>query len=219
MTEDFYGSRKKIAIVDDHPLVREAIARAISNESDLEMCGSVGDVEEAMDLVRRQKLDLILIDISLHQSSGFVLLDTLKQRFPDLPAIVLSMHEETTHAARAIRCGARGYVMKKERLETIIRAIRHVLSGNIWFKEESIRQALKDHRVKPQSIPNLLTQRELEIFEMIGNGTPVDVIAKQLFISKRTVESHRDHIKVKLNVSDILHLHQLAYQWIHEKRI
>ena len=173
-----------------------------------------------MELLRQQKIDLVLVDLSLDQSSGFVLLETLKHQFSDLPALVLSMHEEATNAVRAIKCGARGYLMKKEDLGTIIKAIRHVLAGNIWLKDDLIRQALEknnDKRTDPLSIPSLLTQREMEIFEMIGNGMSAEEIAKKLFISKRTVESHRDHIKGKLNVPDVLRLHQLAFQWIQEK--
>lgn len=218
--KDKLQAKSKVAIIDDHPLVCEAIARAIDDEPDLEVCGFASNVEDALLLVRQQKIDIILVDLSLGQSSGYVLLDALKRDYPDLPSIVLSMHEEQTHAVRAIRSGARGYLMKKESLETIIKAIRQVLSGRIWLKDDSIRQALeksKDDQVNAKSIPDLLTQRELEIFEMIGRGMPTDKIAKKLFISKRTVESHRDHIKTKLNAPDVLRLHQIAFRWIQDK--
>jgi len=212
--------KTKVAIIDDHPLVREAIIRAIDGEADLEVCGSAATVDDALRLLQRQKVDIILVDLSLRHSSGFVLLEILKRDYPNLASIVLSMHEETTHAVKAIKKGARGYIMKKESLETIINAIRHVLSGKIWLKEELLQQALSDSAdtsSDPQSIPTLLTPRELEIFEMIGNGIPVEKIAKKLFISKRTVQSHRDHIKVKLNIPRISGLHHAAFQWVKEK--
>lgn len=216
----FYQRKKKVAVIDDHPLVCEAVTLAINNEADLEVSGSAANVEDALKLLQQQEFDIILVDLSLSHSSGYVLLESLKRDYPNLPSIVLSMHEETTHAKRAFNQGVRGYIMKKESLETIVKAIRHVLSGKMWFQEECLQQALSGKSgdwLESQGIPTLLTPRELEIFEMIGNGMPTGKIAKKLYISKRTVESHRDHIRMKLNISDIIGLHKAAFQWINEK--
>lgn len=210
----------RILIVDDHPLICDALSRAINLESDMVVCGQANDTETAYQSVKEHSPDLVMVDLSMPELSGLDLIRRLKSEYPDLPTLVLSIHDQGTHATRAMRAGAKGYIMKKEKIETILQAVRHVLEGKIWVSEQIMPQVL-DGCLGVESdrlgIKQRLSKRELEVFELIAKGVSTEEIAEKLFISKRTVNSHRDHIKNKLKIQDVVKLHQVAFQWAHDE--
>jgi DNA-binding NarL/FixJ family response regulator len=219
-TNEKQFEQSKILIVDDHPLICEALSRAINIESDMVVVAVTEDVESAYNAVKEHAPDLVIVDLSLPDHSGLELIERLKSEYPQLPALVLSIHDEITHAARAIRMGAKGYIMKKEKIETILTAVRHVLGGKIWASEKIMPQVLDScfgRESDPFGVRQRLSKRELEVFELIARGVSTRDIAEKLFISKRTVNSHRDHIKNKLKIQDIVKLHQVAFQWAHDE--
>jgi DNA-binding NarL/FixJ family response regulator len=210
--------KTRLFLVDDHPVVRDALERAVNREPDLVVCGTADDVEPALAGIRATDPGIVLTDLNLKDSSGFDLIKQLKAERPDLPVLVLSVHDEATHAARAIRAGAKGYVMKVESLQGIIAAARTVLGGDIHLSESAmptvLAQCMADEQ-KKEGVEGTLSKRELTVFEMIGQGLTTAEIAEALFISRRTVESHRDHIKAKLKIESMVQLHQEAYRWVH----
>ena len=207
----------RIMIVDDHPLMREGIANLLQTQSDFVVSGEAADAAQAIDLIRRGRPDIILVDLSLKDSSGFDLLKQLVQTQPDLPALVVSMHDENLHAERAIKTGARGYVMKTEPPEHLIRAIREVLAGKIHVSETLRDRLVKDiwrgDTKEPSSRP-ALSDRELEVFCMIGEGKTSREIAEALHVSPKTVEAHREHIKKKLGLANSPQLMRKAVEYV-----
>ena len=207
-------------IVDNQPLMCDALTRIINKESDLVVCGQARDAAGAMETLEVLQPDIIILDLSLPDTSGFDLLQSIKTDLPHIPALVFSMYDESTHAPRAIRAGAKGYLMKTQTAETVIEAVRHILDGKIWVNKDIMSGVLDGclgSESDPYGVRRQLSKRELEIFELIGKGISTEEIAKKLFISRRTVDSHRDHIKSKLKIQDVLKLHQLAFQWTHDQ--
>ena len=209
----------KILIVDDHPSVREGLALRISLHSDLEVCGEADCEEQAMDLVRQTQPDLVLVDISLKSGHGIDLIKRIHSLAPTIKVLVISGFEEALYAERALRAGALGYLNKQESNEKMIEAIRTVLAGNRFVTPEIsrrlIEQALRPsggHRTPIEQ----LTNRELEIFRMIGQGIKTSVIAEQLFLSTHTIDTHRENIKRKLTISSAAELSRAAVQWVLE---
>ncbi len=209
--------RKRVLIIDDHPLLCDAVMRAINLEPDMMGCGNAPNASSGLDAIEELKPDIVLVDLSLGDASGFYLLQNIQAKYPKLPALVLSMHDEMTYAGRAIRAGAQGYIMKKEDIDKIVEAVRHVLSGKVWVSDK-VRPTLLDFFLgrapDAERIEALLSKRELQVFEHIGKGLSTEQIAQKMFISRRTVESHRDHIKKKLNVDDVINLQHKAFQWV-----
>lgn len=207
----------RILIVDDHPLVRLSLREVIKREADLVVCGEAEDREQALTLVASAKPHLAIIDLTLKSSNGMDLIKDLRDQFPKVQILVLSMHDETLHAERAIRAGARGYITKQEATKKIMVAIRQVLSGDIyWSERAAARVASKVARVsKPASSSSvdLLADRELQVFELIGAGQSTRQIAAALHIDVSTVETYRARIKEKLNLDDSLALLQFAIRW------
>ncbi|MEP0548832.1 MAG: response regulator transcription factor [Rhodothermales bacterium] len=208
----------RLMIVDDHPLMRKGLALTLSAESDIEVVGQAADAEEALSVMDKLKPDLVLIDISLPGMSGIELLKHLLALNPDLLTLVVSRHDEALYAERAVRAGAKGYVMKLEAGNEIVQAVRHVLRGGIYMSDE-----LKDRllfgaavgRKAPMQSPlEVLSDRELEVFEMTGRGLPTREIAERLHLSVKTVESYRARIKQKLNIETGTELLQQAVQWV-----
>ena len=208
----------RLLIVDDHPLMRKGLALTLSAESDLDVVGQAADAEEALSVMDKLKPDLVLIDISLPGMSGIELLKHLLALNPDLLTLVVSRHDEALYAERAVRAGAKGYVMKLEAGNEIVQAVRHVLRGGIYMSDE-----LKDRllfgaavgRKAPMQSPlEVLSDRELEVFEMTGRGLPTREIAERLHLSVKTVESYRARIKQKLNIETGTELLQQAVQWV-----
>jgi len=197
---------KKIFIVDDHPIVRQGLAKLLSDETDLVVCGEAESAREGLQAIAKLKPDLAIVDISLTGKTGLELIKDLRAQYPELPALVMSMHDELIYAERALRAGARGYVMKHQGGKILVHAIRQVLSGQVYVSEQisaTILDRLSNGRAKlaRSSVENL-TEREFEVFQLIGQGLTTRQIAEQLHVSVKTVEVHRVHIKEKLHLTD-----------------
>ncbi|MBN2159451.1 MAG: response regulator transcription factor [Spirochaetes bacterium] len=209
----------KIIIVDDHPLVRQGMKKVIEKEQDLAVIGEAGSAEEAIRLINQQEPDLMIVDISLEsEASGLDLIKALRERYPRIKALVLSMHDENIYAERALRAGGRGYVAKKEAPSVIIDAIQTVMKGELYLSSrismKIIDRLFQGRETSSESISELLSDRELEIFQMIGNGMGTGDIARQLNISVNTIESHRKKIKEKLGIQKGSELVRSAIQWV-----
>jgi DNA-binding NarL/FixJ family response regulator len=207
----------RILIVDDHPLVRLSLREVIKREPDLLVCGEAEDREQALELVESTKPHLAIVDLTLKTSNGMDLIKDLRTRHPKVQILVLSMHDENLHAERAIRAGARGYITKQEATKKIMVAIRQVLNGDIyWSERAAARVASKIARASKSadtSSVDLLADRELQVFELIGAGQSTRQIAAALHIDVSTVETYRARIKEKLNLEDSLALLQFAIRW------
>jgi DNA-binding NarL/FixJ family response regulator len=213
--------RSRILIVDDHPLVRSGLRLLIDCEHDLSVCGEAANADEAMRLLEQHKPDLLIVDLSLKESSGLELIKRIKARHPDAKILVSSMFEESLYAERVLNAGALGYVHKQEGMERVIEAIRCVLSGRIWLSKSMSERMLRRMTTSPptttQSPVHTLSDRELEVFEAIGRGRATKDIAKQLHLSIKTVETHREKIKAKLGLQSAAELNRAAVQWVLEQ--
>jgi DNA-binding NarL/FixJ family response regulator len=208
--------KRRILIVDDHAIVRLGMRQLIAAEPDLSICCEAETAEQALALARNAKADLAIVDLSLGTVHGLELVRQLHQALPDLPVLVLSMHDETLFALRALRAGARGYIMKTEAIEGLIKAVRQVLAGKIHASERVSQELLEGlgHRGSSPAGPlGGLTDRELEVFEMIGRGLSTAGIAEQLGISVKTIETYRSNIRTKLNLRDATDLIRYAASW------
>ncbi len=208
----------RILLIDDHPVMRHGLAQLIKMEPGLEVCGEAGTAAEGVAQVERLKPDLVVIDLTLPDKNGLELLKDLRSLHPSIHCLVLSMHDEGLYAERALRAGARGYIMKEAAAENLITAIQRVRAGGIYVSEMIASRMLEQvsgQRGKQGAAGiETLTDRELEVLAMIGNGTPTKNIAEKLKISTRTVEAHRAHIKEKLNLTDGPALVRYAVQWV-----
>lgn len=210
----------RILIVDDHPMVREGLAARISTQSDLHICGETDNIRDALLLVDQQRPDLAIIDISLKDGHGLDLIKQIRLRDERVKMLVSSMHEESLFAERALRAGAMGYINKQEAPEKVIDAIRQILEGKMVFSSRMTEQIL--HRAVGRPTPGNpspiagLTDRELEVFELIGRGLTTRKIANQLGLSVHTIETHREKIKSKLKLKNSAELGRHALQWILE---
>lgn len=204
----------KILIVDDHAVFRDGLQRLIGLEPDLSVCGQAGDADEAMEQALLLSPDLSIVDVSLEGTNGIDLTKMLRARFPQMRILVLSMHKEVLYAERALRAGANGYIMKRENGEALIAAMRQVLSGQTHISQEFNEHLLeKLANRKPgteESAIESLTDRELEIFRLIGQGYGTKQIADSLQLSMKTVIFHRANMRVKLNLNNTFELVQLA---------
>ena len=212
----------RILIVDDHPLVRSGICAMLELDSDLLVCGEAEDPRTAIGAIETHEPDLALVDISLKGgSSGLELIKDIRHQFPNLKTLAVSMHDEETYALRALKAGAQGYVMKQEGTEKIREAIRCVLGGRTYLSENMTQTAV-DHLgaggvPRDNSPSSLLSDRELELFELTGQGKEIADIARIMSISPRTVEVHRSHIKKKLGLKTSTEIFQCAYEWLRER--
>jgi DNA-binding NarL/FixJ family response regulator len=188
-----------VFLVDDHPLVREWLTQLIQRENDMEVCGEAEDAPEAVAAIEQTRPDIVIADISLKKTHGLELVKDLQSRLPALPVLILSMHDESLYAERVLRAGARGYITKQEATKKILFAIRQVLSGQIYVSEAMATR----------------TDRELEVFQLIGKGQGTRRIAEELHLGIKTVESYRARIKDKLKLTDGTQLLQQAIQWVH----
>jgi DNA-binding NarL/FixJ family response regulator len=210
--------RLRILLVDDHPIVLQGLTQVVNHSPNLMVCGQAFNAEQALEAIEQLKPDLVVLDISLRGSGGLDLIKTVGDRQPDLPVLVLSMHDESLYAERAIRAGARGYIMKEEATEKLLSAINRVLEGEIYLSETMSRKLLSQlvsrRRGREGSPIAALSDRELEVFQLIGQGYSTREIAEQLHVSGKTVESHREHIKDKLQLRNATELMQQAFQWV-----
>lgn len=190
----------------------------IESAVDLTVCGEAADADAAMDAVVTLKPDLAIVDLSLHGKPGLELIKDIKARQEDLPMLVLSMHDERLYAERALRAGARGYIMKEEATEKIIQAIRRILAGEIYVSDtiaaRVLRQLAHGGNQPLKSSLDLLSDRELEVFQLIGQGKPMREIARILHLSTKTIEAHREHVKEKLNMASSNELLRFAIQTV-----
>ena len=209
--------KTKVVIVDDHPIVRQGLAQLINQEPDLEVCGEAESASEALRVIAARQPDVAVIDLSLKDSSGLELIKDIKVRHEDLQVLVLSMHDESFYAERVLRAGARGYVTKEEGTEKVVEGIRRLLNGEIYLSDRmSGKMICKIVEGKPGAGLSIdrLSDRELEVFELIGQGMGTRQIAKQLHLSVKTVESHRAHVKEKLKLETSTDLLKHAIQWL-----
>ncbi len=212
------SKKAKVLLVDDHPIVRQGLAELIGQEADLSVCGEAQNASEALQAIAVSKPDIALVDVSLQDTGGIELIKMIKAGYAHVPVLVLSMHDETLYAERALRAGARGYVMKEEATERLLMAIRKVLSGQIYLSERMAGRLLSKFvdgaPAGGGSALERLTDRELEIFEFIGHGLSTRRIAEKLHLSIKTIESHREHIKDKLKLTSSQELMRHAMQWV-----
>ncbi len=210
-------SVKRVILVDDHPIMRHGLAQLIRAEEGLDVIGEAGNAREGLDVVGKLKPDLAVIDLTLPDKNGLELVKDIRAMHPATQCLVLSMHDETMYGERALRAGARGYVMKEEAADQLVTAIHKVLGGGLYVSEtlnaRMLEQVTGAARSKATGVDSL-TDRELEILTMIGKGVATKLIAAQLSISARTVEAHRAHIKEKLSMTDGAALVRYAVQWV-----
>ena len=214
-------ARKKIFIVDDHPMMREGLAQLIAQESDLMVCGEADDATAALDQIEKLKPDLALVDITLRSTSGLELIKDLAIRAPQTAVLVISMHDESLYAERVLRAGGRGYVMKQEGGKKLMEAIRHVLSGKTYVSEKISAKILDLFSGRPaegSSPVERLTDREFQVFQLIGSGLSTKEIADKLHVSAKTVEVHRVNIKQKLRVDTAPELLRFAVRWVEAEK-
>ncbi len=213
--------KTKVLLVDDHPVLRRGLGQLINQEPDMAVCGEAEDAPHAFDAVAQLTPDVVVVDVSLKGSNGIELIKNLKARYPDLPILVLSMHDESLYAERALRAGGLGYIMKDEAFEQVLTAIRQVLKGEIFLSDKMKGRMLQQvafGRTKAVSSPiETLTDRELEVFRLIGQGHGTRQIAEELHLSVRTVEAYREYIKEKLNLKNATELVQHAFHWVHHQ--
>lgn len=210
-------NKLKVLIVDDHPIVRQGISQLINQEPDFDTCTQAGSAQEALDLLEKSAPDIMLVDISLDGISGLELLKMVKSRDYKVPVLILSMHDESLYAERALRSGAKGYVMKQEATERVLIAIRQVLRGELYLSERmqgKILQRVLNGDEGGLSPIDLLSDRELEVFRLIGHGYATGDIARELMRSVKTVETHRAHLKDKLGLKNAAELTRFAVQWV-----
>jgi DNA-binding NarL/FixJ family response regulator len=211
-------AKKKILIVDDHQLLREGLGKIIDQQEDLVVCGEAGDAPGGLAAVAKYRPDVVIVDISMEKGSGLELIKGIRARNPKLPVLTLSMHHEDLYAERALRAGARGYVMKSDPASTVMAALRKVLSGQLAVSE-NILSRLVGRSVRGdgpafRSPTDLLSDRELEIFRCLGEGRGTREIAAELRIAKSTVESYRASIKQKLNLKNATELISSAARFV-----
>jgi DNA-binding NarL/FixJ family response regulator len=212
--------KTKILLVDDHPLVREWLAALINEETDFEVCGQAGDAREALGLIQAQLPRIVVVDISLDGASGLELIKDIKALHPEIDIVVLSMHDEMLYAERAMRAGAAGYIMKREATEKVLAAMRAVLEGGIYFSN-AVNAMLAQKLVqgsggKPVAI-EALSDRELEVFQLLGSGHSTRQISEQMNVGFKTVHAYCARIKEKLNLANINELVFHAVRW-HESQ-
>jgi len=210
--------KRTVLIVDDHPIVRQGLALLINQEKDLEVCGQAEDAHEAMQAIGRLDPDMVIVDIGLKDTSGIELIKDLKIQHPDLPVLTLSMYDEAVYGERALRAGARGYVMKQEATEKVVTAIRCVLAGEVYVSSgmaaKMVSKFVGGGTRAAGSPADSLSDRELEVFRMIGEGFSTREMAEKLHLSVKTVETYRAHIKDKLGLEDANELLRSAIRWV-----
>jgi DNA-binding NarL/FixJ family response regulator len=213
------AGRTRIVIVDDHPIVRRGLAQLVSSIPDLEMAGEAEGYAAALALLARTPADVAVVDLSLDDSSGLDLLGEIRTRFPDVKTIVFSIHDAELYAPRALRAGAAGFVSKTQPCEDLLVAIRALSQGEIYVASDVAQRILRrmsagSRGVRPDGGVELLSDRELQVFELVGRGHTTGEIAKALRLSPKTIETHRQRIKAKLGIDSGTKLLIRAAQWV-----
>jgi DNA-binding NarL/FixJ family response regulator len=215
-------NRKRVFLVDDHPLVREWLTNLINQQRDLAVCGESENAPHALQAIAAAKPDVAIVDLSLKDSSGIELIKSLKESQPGVAVLVLSMHDESQYAERALRAGAKGYVMKRETTRKVIEAIRRILEGKVYVSQkvtEAMTQRLVEGpRSESRSPVEQLSDRELEVFEMLGQGQGTRQISENLRVSVKTVQAYCARIKEKMNLNSATELLREAIRWSEKKQ-
>lgn len=210
-------TKTRVLVVDDHPIVRQGLALLINRESDLVVCGEAEEMHTAMQEILTTHPDIVVVDISLSGPDGLELLKSIRTRHPHLPVLILSMHDESIYAERALRAGANGYIMKQEATEKVLEALRRIVNREIYVSDrvanKMLQQYIGGNALAQRSPVADLTDRELEVFRLIGGGHSTRQIAEELRLSVKTVESYQAHIKEKLSLRSARELMQHAIQW------
>jgi DNA-binding NarL/FixJ family response regulator len=213
----------RLYLVEDHPVTRQGFAQLINFQPDLHVCGEAGDAAQALAEIPAAKPDLVVVDISLAGTSGIELIKDIVARYSTLPILVLSTHDETLYAGRALRAGAKGYVMKQTPTHEVMRAIRKVLHGGVYLSDQMenqlVRMAAAGASAATACDIERLSDRELEVFTLLGQGRSTAQIAASMHISGSTVATHREHIIAKLNLENSRDLVRRAVTWIHSQDI
>ncbi|HEY7697969.1 MAG TPA: response regulator transcription factor [Vicinamibacteria bacterium] len=211
-------TRRRVLIVDDHPIVRQGLTQLISQENDLEVVGEADDAETAIAAVSRLAPDVVIVDLMLRDSSGIELIKDIKATRPAARILVVSMHDEAVYAERALRAGSHGYIMKEEATNEVLSALRTVLADEVYVSKDVVSRMLR--RIVgggPSDGINRLSDRELEVFQWIGHGLSVNEIAEKLKVSPKTIETYRAHIKEKLGLASSADVLRVAVSWLEQK--
>jgi len=207
---------KRIVIIDDHPIVRRGFAQLINREADLTVVGEAEDHLSAQTIISETKPDLALVDLTLKESDGLELIKTINAQYPQVKTMVISLHDERVYAERALRAGAKGYIMKSEATENVMTAIRTVLKGSMYLSDDMQERMLSQfagNSKKETSPIDVLSDREFEVFRMVGDGLETREIAKRLTLSVKTIETYKSHLKTKLDLHSSTELIQRAVEW------
>jgi len=211
------AEKKMVLVVDDHPLMRQGLSLLINQQQDMQVCGEAEEAQAAMHALAQKKPDIMILDISLNGPDGLELLKSIRVSHPDLPVLILSMHDEAIYAERALRARANGYIMKQEATEKVLVAMRRILNGDIYLSDrmqnKMLHQFIDGAPSMIQSRISSLSDRELEVFRLIGEGRATREIAEELHLSIKTVETYQAHIKEKLALRSGRELIQHAIQW------
>lgn len=210
--------KTKIMIVDDHPIMRRGLGELINLEKDLSVCAEAENTSSALEMIKSHRPDLVIVDLSLKDESGLELIKDIKARFPSVLTLVLSMHDESFYAERALHAGAKGYIMKQQATTLVLVAIRRILGGEVYLSDamssKLLRKAVGEKNSNGQAAMDRLSDRELEVFRFIGRGMGTRLIAERICRSVKTVETYREHIKLKLGLKNSSELVQNAIQWM-----
>lgn len=210
-------AKKRVLIVDDHPIFRAGLNGLVNLEAELTVCGEANDAKQAMQAVEKLHPDLVLLDMSLPGKGGLELLKDIRAIAPQTPVLIISMHDETLYAERVIKAGGRGYIMKQEGPEKIVQAVRKVLSGGISVSERiaaQILDAMSGGKSGTSSSVSTLTDREFEVYRLLGQGKEPHEIARTLHLSIKTVDTHRGNIRIKLGLKNSTELIHYAVRWV-----
>jgi DNA-binding NarL/FixJ family response regulator len=212
-----HAAKKTVLVVDDHPLMRQGLALLINQQQDMEVCGEAEEAQAAMQAISQRRPDILVLDISLNGPDGLELLKNIRASDPLLPVLILSMHDEAIYAERALRARANGYIMKQEATEKVLIAIRRILNGDLYLSDrmsnKMLQQFIGGAPSMIQSRIAALSDRELEVFRLIGEGRATRKIADELHLSVKTVETYQSHLKEKLALRSGRELIQHAIQW------
>jgi len=211
-------AKRRILLVDDHPVTRQGVSVLLNQEHDLEVAGEADSAPAAITFLEKQPVDLAIIDISLKTTNGVELMKHIRVLAPDLPVLVMSMHDESIYAERAMRAGARGYIMKQEASAKVLTAVRTVLTGELYLsdkmKERMLHRFVSNRKEVLGFSMDTLSDREMEVFQLIGNGYSTRQIAAKLNLSVKTIDSYREHLKLKLQLEAGKDLVRYAIQWM-----
>jgi DNA-binding NarL/FixJ family response regulator len=214
------GNKHKVFLVDDHPIVREGLAQLINKETDLTVCGEAGDVSDALQAISESKPDIAIIDLTLEHGSGLRLIENLHYKKTGVPILVLSMHDESVYAERCLKAGAKGYIMKQEPSDRMLSAIRKVLDGEMYIsgnmEKKFLSKMISGDKIEFTSPVDVLSNRELEVYQLFGQGLKKREIADQLNLSVKTIETYVENIKKKMNFSSSHEITMHAIRFFNE---